>query len=606
MARLNDPPSHPAGPHPPPASSMTMPDIDALKRRFTRQNRELARTNSAQSLRIRNLETEIARLLAENIALREAAIAAQREVQRWQRQAHVAGEVVVMKERLERKLAEVEADVESLDQNDWRNRQTLGGILINGTMASGLEQEGRLSPIVEDKLYPRRTLEPIEVQALNDKGSPDIGPPPVAQFDAIDRGSWAAVEVPGSPQLTEADATAGQAEIVALPNNLETRRKRRTSSLLSEMTAPSTAESDAPALFKSGAKRKLEVSELDEPPPPVDVAKQNDCFVYQRRPTLKAAGRKSSRFSRLNGHQQGHIIIPAATGEPSPQRDQARGMERRVLAPKSTNSPTKKKAPGATAELQSLKGEKNSIDDCDDARDIPARLPTDPDTQPPPKTPFSAAEAVLSPPSTSTEPPASKHTAKGTQQQEAALINSVEDVLSGSIGRASRRARAAVSYAEPNLRDKMRRPGKELVSAVEGIDRQKYREASIGGGGSATKARAESTLPIAMDMAMSGMHLKEEPASPLSDKKTPSLIINNDSTGEVDSAGVGAGAMKRKRNERAIAAKSRTDDLDFRQNHASDSAPDAVLAREIDPRQARDSEAQHDDITAYLVRRIHG
>ena len=37
---------------------------------------------------------------------------------------------------------------------------------------------------------------------------------------------------------------------------------------------------------------------------------------------------------------------------------------------------------------------------------------------------------------------------------------------SSSFGRSSRRARGSVSYAEPNLRDKMRRPGKELVDAV--------------------------------------------------------------------------------------------------------------------------------------------
>ncbi len=38
----------------------------------------------------------------------------------------------------------------------------------------------------------------------------------------------------------------------------------------------------------------------------------------------------------------------------------------------------------------------------------------------------------------------------------------------GEISRPSRRARAAISYAEPNLRDKMRRPTKELLDAVAG------------------------------------------------------------------------------------------------------------------------------------------
>lgn len=42
----------------------------------------------------------------------------------------------------------------------------------------------------------------------------------------------------------------------------------------------------------------------------------------------------------------------------------------------------------------------------------------------------------------------------------------------GSVGRASRRQRGAISYTEPNLRDKMRRPTKDLVDAVGTEERQ--------------------------------------------------------------------------------------------------------------------------------------
>lgn len=44
--------------------------------------------------------------------------------------------------------------------------------------------------------------------------------------------------------------------------------------------------------------------------------------------------------------------------------------------------------------------------------------------------------------------------------------------------RPSRRARASVSYAEPNLRDKMRRPGKELVDAIV-VTGEKRRDSSF-------------------------------------------------------------------------------------------------------------------------------
>ena len=45
------------------------------------------------------------------------------------------------------------------------------------------------------------------------------------------------------------------------------------------------------------------------------------------------------------------------------------------------------------------------------------------------------------------------------------------DTGTGSFGRASRRPRGSVNYAQPNLRDKMRRPTKELVDAVGAEER---------------------------------------------------------------------------------------------------------------------------------------
>ena len=69
-----------------------------MKRRFIRQNREIARVNSTQSLRIRNLEAEISRLLAENIALREQAINSAQEADRWRTSYRLATEVGHLKD----------------------------------------------------------------------------------------------------------------------------------------------------------------------------------------------------------------------------------------------------------------------------------------------------------------------------------------------------------------------------------------------------------------------------------------------------------------------------------------------------------------------------
>ena len=128
-------------------------------------------------MRIRNLECEVSRLLGENVTLREETIKLQAEVERTTSK-YVLEEVDSAKERLEAKLLELGNLVRGLgnvqqaaqvrhrqqrkstnhsppkrspDQKIWKNAlsfsEALGGA------------EGRLPPIVEDKYYPRRTLE---------------------------------------------------------------------------------------------------------------------------------------------------------------------------------------------------------------------------------------------------------------------------------------------------------------------------------------------------------------------------------------------------------------------------------------------------------------
>lgn len=80
----------------------------------------------------------------------------------------------------------------------------------------------------------------------------------------------------------------------------------------------------------------------------------------------------------------------------------------------------------------------------------------------PPKTP--TATDILSP--TSTQPSARTDSRDTPPPQSSAAPN-----IFSSCSRPSRRSRSAVSYAEPSLRRKMRRPTKELVGAVEGESR---------------------------------------------------------------------------------------------------------------------------------------
>jgi hypothetical protein len=150
-----------------------------------RQNRDIARANSTQSLRIRNLENETSRLLAENLGLREQIIHLQNELENGQAQ-RITEYTDGLKSQLEAKLLEIGALVAGLgnelpskkksskggkvtrsspgtspDQKNWKNMVTLSEAVAG--------QEGRLPPILENKSYPRRTLEYVTIIATCQK-----------------------------------------------------------------------------------------------------------------------------------------------------------------------------------------------------------------------------------------------------------------------------------------------------------------------------------------------------------------------------------------------------------------------------------------------------
>lgn len=134
------------------------------------------RANSTQSVRIRNLECEISRLLGENTSLREQVIKLHYEAEKTASKS-VLESVDTVKSKLEAKLAELGALVKDLgcvnkaadneraqrrrsvnmsspkrspDQRMWKNTLTLSEA-VGGA-------DGRLPPIMEDKYYPRRTM----------------------------------------------------------------------------------------------------------------------------------------------------------------------------------------------------------------------------------------------------------------------------------------------------------------------------------------------------------------------------------------------------------------------------------------------------------------
>jgi hypothetical protein len=142
-----------------------------VKRRFVRQNREIARANSIQSLRIQNLESEVSHLLHENATLRAQVISLSHDAEKFQASKLLHNGVLDLKEKLDMKLAEIGGLVNELGILPRKVGRISGprsstgpkALLMHARrMATRLDEageDGRLPVILEDKYFPRKTLE---------------------------------------------------------------------------------------------------------------------------------------------------------------------------------------------------------------------------------------------------------------------------------------------------------------------------------------------------------------------------------------------------------------------------------------------------------------
>lgn len=472
-----------------------------------RQNRDIARANSTQSLRIRNLENETSRLLAENLGLREQIIQLQNELENGKAQ-RIADNTGAIKSQLESKLLEIGALITSLgDGSTAPKKSPRQGKIIRASPGKSAEQrnrksmctlseavagqEGRLPAILENKSYPRRTLEyvhhlavlivsklipyrsqelvnPISEVALDSTDSPEIGPPPVSQFVDEDP-----VKI-DLPTRLKTDTHEDLASLdPALSVNLEQRRKRRDSSSSAESRrsskvepTPATKENMAP--LKTGAKRKLSVRDDEEHETATKPAESSsDEFKFTR--VVSEDRAKSKPVSQERPGSKVARELAVARGAPREKSSAtAAPTSRKVLAPKSVNDSPKKgtKAPV----LDEAKAAKADILKANATREQPRERRQEPvSIKPSPSdAPIQTVEVQPEPETPAGPDLFSPHSSQpSTARAESRDTPPPPDLGPGTEGqRPSRRARAAVSYAEPSLRDKMRRPGKELVDAV--------------------------------------------------------------------------------------------------------------------------------------------
>lgn len=133
----------------------------------------------------------------------------------------------------------------------------------------------------------------------------------------------------------------------------------------------------------------------------------------------------------------------------------------------------------------------------------------------PPETPAPPPSDLLSP--RSSEPSAARPDSRDTPPPP----DLGPDTGTGSFGRASRRPRGSVNYVQPNLRDKMRRPTKELVDAVGAEERARIAKAEDDASNSVFIKQEEDADAIPhwkIYAPKTDERARPEPTSPLSNK----------------------------------------------------------------------------------------
>ncbi|PYH64906.1 shugoshin family protein [Aspergillus vadensis CBS 113365] len=480
MARLNE-------------ASAPTEHIEALKRRFVRQNREIARVNSIQSLRIRSLESEVSHLLSENVSLREQVISLSQELERFEAVRLLQHGVYDIKTRLDSKLAELNnlvADLGALPRTfyskraenprdssqhralpDWKSKTS------DDELNHGTGEDGRLPVILEDKYYPRRTLEPQELQNIryntaDNLRSPTPEEPVATQPDTADDSSSTndSSDMMNAQQEPSHDEHISDEDEAVLPPTLETRKRKRPNLASKQMESPSmdhgaTSTRNIPgAISGLGTKRKFSVHHEDTIEP---LAKKSDLPRTSMQSPSPAGNNEQPLSSEADDSP--------SKGKASLLTEEAishRLAKRKALEHRSTNmnvtSPTK-----AHNTMVQEKHQKDTLSSVDEKDGQVGLSPTPPKKS----TDLEQSRQELTHgqcriyQSTDEEKYSENTMVKAQPNTRSSTLPEIESgprnlpEVSGPT-RPARRQRAIVSYAEPNLRDKMRRPTKELIAAV--------------------------------------------------------------------------------------------------------------------------------------------
>ncbi|CAM1510451.1 Fc.00g007860.m01.CDS01 [Cosmosporella sp. VM-42] len=577
MARLNEPP-------------VSTDSLETLRKKLLRQNRDLAKSNNVRALRIRELENDCACMLSENLELRSRILELEKEAEDNDNR-RIADHALAIKHKLESQLTEwgtllaglgLEPPMKKLSpriRKSTKPRLSFSSARPSPSqrrlrdIARDIEELGHIS---EHKSYPRRTMNPEQILALrseagsegNSAESPELGPPPISKF--IDEDP-VKVDSPSQSRSAPAPAPSPQAQIdisESLPSPPSDRVVRRSPSPEKKKEPKTQAEEIKPQDAKPQDARLEEIKPLESKPEetkPREAKPQKLVLSEKKAPAVapvepvktgskrKLAAREDLENSRPQKITNENLPPKSVTEKQSIRakaggktlkelanmRKEARERSanttntRKPLAARSTNddmsSPKKNSRPVILDDVAAAKADllrsKASQERAKSKTKNPPPITIETVLDPEPSAPVTCElgtpfTALLSP--SSPEPISSDDGLRGATPPPADISSTREPA------RLSRRSRTAVSYAEPNLRDKMRRPTKELYDAVTGEGKFARRSSQVEpvAPESVVKVKHESDARDSWKKLPSAPASKEYapdsiPASPLAGKGSP-------------------------------------------------------------------------------------
>ncbi|KHN98315.1 shugoshin [Metarhizium album ARSEF 1941] len=502
-------------------------------------------TNVFGQPRNAELESECALMLSENLELRGRILELEKQVEDNEAR-RIADHALAIKAKLESQLTEWATLLSGLGleppmkRHSPRIRKSIKQRMsfIAGRpspsqrrlrdVARDIEELGHIS---ENRSSSRRSLNPEQIRALRcEAESAELEAPAEEQYieqepvkvDSPPRSTLAAKDVssprkPIEPPILLPSPRARKSTPVSAssPEKKRTEPGHRRQNAVPQPGTP--APEHIAASVKTGSKRKFAQDEI-ESTAPRQLTNENTVprgMADKVSIREKAGGRTLKELAHMRKEAR--------------EKNVAAGNGRRPLASKSTNddvgTPRKNPKPTAVDEVATAKAVLAKPKPVKQTTKSKAKMDAAarPASVPAAKIVLAAAKPVMADLATTVSEPVllSPNSPEPAPDGDAARGDTpppADISLNGETSRASRRNRTTISYAEPNLRDKMRRPTKELFDAVAGegkyARRASHCESSTAEG--AKIKRESDVIPAAGEVA--APEPGSIPASPLAKK----------------------------------------------------------------------------------------